>query len=183
MDRIGERIKRKRELLRMHLNELADKVGISSSAVSQIEKSKSFPSILTLKAIAEALHTTIGELVGENESLAGNPVVQRAELRFINQNSAGTAIYSMSNRDANKQMDTFMVRFAKGANMDGLFTSTYGQVFCHVVMGEVKFDLKDKQYVLKQGDSIYFNAKHQHAVQNASDGESEVIWVQSPPNF
>ena len=123
------------------------------------------------------------ELVGENESLAGNPVVQRAELRFVNQNSAGTAIYSMSNHDANKQMDTFMVRFAKGANMDGLFTSTYGQVFCHVLAGEVRFNLKDKQYLLKQGDSIYFNAKHQHAVQNASDGDSEVIWVQSPPNF
>ena len=69
MKRIGGRIKKRRELLHLHLNELAEKVAISSSALSQIENSKSYPSVLTLKSIADALHTTIGELVGENETL------------------------------------------------------------------------------------------------------------------
>ncbi|NCC62412.1 MAG: XRE family transcriptional regulator, partial [Verrucomicrobiae bacterium] len=53
MNRIGERIKRKRELRNLNLGELAEKVGISASALSQIEKSKSFPSIITLKSIAK----------------------------------------------------------------------------------------------------------------------------------
>ena len=69
MQRIGERIKSKREQLGLQLNELAKKVGVSSSALSQIEKAKSFPTIITLKLIAENLQTTVGELIGENESL------------------------------------------------------------------------------------------------------------------
>jgi XRE family transcriptional regulator, regulator of sulfur utilization len=54
MKRLGERIKRKRESLHMQLNELAKKVGISSSALSQIEKAKAFPSVITLKSIADS---------------------------------------------------------------------------------------------------------------------------------
>ncbi|NLE31941.1 MAG: helix-turn-helix transcriptional regulator, partial [Bacteroidales bacterium] len=48
MKRIGERIKKKRELMNLNLNELAERVAVSASALSQIEKSKSFPSIFTL---------------------------------------------------------------------------------------------------------------------------------------
>ena len=66
MKRIGERIRQKRELLGLQLKVLSKKVGISSSALSQIEKAKAFPSIITLKSIAENLHTTVGELIGEN---------------------------------------------------------------------------------------------------------------------
>jgi len=183
MNRIGERIKKKRELLHLHLNELAEKVGISSSALSQIEKSKSFPSILTLKSIAENLHTTVGELVGENESLGNNPVVCKKDIKYIDQNKSGTIIYLLSNHDLNKQMDTYLVRFAKASGIEGFFANAFGQIFCHVLSGEVRFDLEGKSYLLKQGDNIYFNAKSSHDVINNYDGVSELLWVQSPPNF
>ncbi|KAB2822721.1 MAG: helix-turn-helix transcriptional regulator, partial [Paludibacter sp.] len=69
MNRIGERIKRKRDQFKLNLNELAKRVGISSSALSQIENGKAFPTIITLKSIADQLQTTVGELIGENESV------------------------------------------------------------------------------------------------------------------
>ncbi|MDP3912424.1 MAG: helix-turn-helix domain-containing protein [Bacteroidota bacterium] len=183
MNRIGERIKKKRELLNLQLNELAEKVGISSSALSQIEKSKSFPSILTLKSIAENLHTTVGELVDENESLGNNPVVCKKDIKYIDQNKSGTIIYLLSNHDTNKQMDTYLVRFAKTSGIEGFFTHAHGQIFCHVLSGEIRFDLEGKSYLLKQGDNIYFNAKATHDAINNHDGISELLWIQSPPNF
>ena len=73
MNRLGARIKRKREMLSLPLSDLSKKVGISASALSQIENSKAFPSIVTLKSIANSLYTTVGELIGEHEySLAGD---------------------------------------------------------------------------------------------------------------
>ena len=69
MNRIGERIKRKRELLNLPLSDLARKVGISASALSQIENAKAFPSIITLKTIAELLYTSFGVLMGVNVSI------------------------------------------------------------------------------------------------------------------
>ncbi len=183
MKRIGERIKRKRELLNLNLNTLAEKVGISSSALSQIEKSRSFPSIFTLKSIAENLHASVGELIGENDSLSNNPVVTKKEIKYIDQNKSGTILYFLSHHDINKQMDTYLVRFAKASGIEGFFTSNHGQVFCHILTGEIRFELEGKTYLLKQGDNIYFNAKAAHDALNNYDGISEMLWIQSPPNF
>jgi len=183
MNRIGERIKKRRELQNLHLNELADKVGISSSALSQIENSKSFPSIITLKSIAENLHTTVGELVGENEALANNPVVLRNDMKYVEQNKSGTIIYLLSHHDINKLMDTYLVRFAKASGLESFFSNSQGQVFCHVILGEIRFKIEEKIFLLKQGDSIYFNAKASKDVVNNSDGISEMLWIQSPANF
>lgn len=183
MNRIGERIKKRRELQNLHLNELAEKVGISSSALSQIEKSKSFPSIITLKSIAEHLHTTVGELIGENETLVNNPVVLRNDMKYIDQNSSGTIIYMLSHHDLNKHMDTYLVRFAKASGIERFFSNSQGQVFCHIISGEIRFKIEDKVFLLKQGDSIYFNAKASKDVVNNSDGLSEMLWIQSPSNF
>ncbi|MBN2485166.1 MAG: helix-turn-helix transcriptional regulator [Bacteroidales bacterium] len=183
MNRIGERIKKKRELLNLHLNELAKKVEISPSALSQIENSKSFPSIFTLKSIADALHTSIGDLVGENDSMTNNPVVYKSDIKYIDQNPAGTTIFLLSNHDTNKQMDTYLVRFAKASGLDGLLKGKHGQIFCHVLSGEIRFDLNDKNYFLRQGDNIYFNAKLPCNAINTSDGISEMLWVQSPSAY
>ena len=183
MNKIGERIKERRKLLGLHLNELAERVEVSPSALSQIENSKSFPSILTLKSIADALHTTIGDLVGENDSMSNNPVVLKNEIKYIDQNGSGTMVFLLSNHDSNKIMETCLVRLPRAAGIDGLFKSTHGQVFCHVLSGEVRFDLSDKSYLLKPGDNIYFHAKVAHNAINNSDGVSEILWVQSPPSF
>ncbi len=183
MNRIGERIKKKREQLNLQLNELAEKVGVSPSALSQIEKAKSFPSIVTLKNIADKLHTTVGELIGENDSLANNPVVYKSDIKFIDQNKSGTMFYLLSQHDVNKQMDTYLVRFSKASAVDGFFSPSFGQIFSYVLSGEVRFDLDGKSFVLKPGDNIYFSAKSQFNAINYNDGISEILWVQSPPYF
>ncbi len=183
MNRIGERIKRKREQLNLNLNTLAEKVGISSSALSQIEKSKSYPSIFTLKSIAVNLHTSVGELIGENESVNSNPVIAKKDIKYIDTNNSGTRLYFLSHHDVNKQMDTYLLEFTKSSDIKGFFSNKLGQVFCHVLSGEIRFDLEDKGHILKQGDSIYFNARSSYEAHNNHDGSSELLWVQSPPNF
>ena len=183
MNKIGERIKKKREQFNLQLNELAEKIGITSSALSQIEKGKSFPSILTLKNIADKLHTTVGELIGENDSQANNPVVYKSDIKFIDQSKSGTMFYLLSQHDVNKQMDTYLVRFSKASAIDGFFSAAYGQIFSYVLAGEVRFDLDGKTFILKSGDNIYFNAKSQFNAINYFDGVSEIVWVQSPPSY
>lgn len=177
MQRIGERIKYKREQLRLQLNELAKKVGISPSALSQIEKAKSFPSIVTLKLIAENLHTTVGELIGENESLQNNPVFRSGEHTLIQRNDSGSELFSLSQLDMSKQMDTFLVRFNQDGDSLGLFSQFSGQIFGFLLFGEIQFDIDNKSYVVQQGDSIYFNAKRNFRMHNIILGASELICV------
>ena len=183
MKRIGERIKRKREQMSLQLNDLAKKVGISSSALSQIENSKAFPSLITLKSIADNLLTTVGELIGENESLRNNPIVRREDIKFMEENASGTKTFFLSHHDLNKQMDTYLIRFVKNSDIENLFKNNNGQVFCHVLSGQIEFYLDNQQYFLYTGDSIYFNSKHPHSARNLSDQTGEMLWTNSVSGF
>ena len=183
MKRLGERVKRKRESLHMRLNELAQKVGISSSALSQIEKAKAFPSVVTLKSIADNLYTTVGELIGENEILTNNPLVKFSEKSFVEKNKSGTSLYLLSNHGNGKQMDTFLIEMEKGSDAEGIMKNHPGQEFCFVLNGTIEITIDDKNYHLEKNDSFYFNSARQHKARNLSDENARVLWIVTPPEI
>lgn len=181
MNRIGERIKRKRDQFKLNLNELAKRVGISSSALSQIENGKAFPTILTLKNIADQLQTTVGELIGENESIQ-MPIVRKKEAKTIITNEFGADIMALTYDELNKLMDTFMVRFPEKSNSIGLFSKQTGQLFGHVIKGELQLELDNQTYHLEEGDSVYFNARRNYQFTNISKYTAELLCVTSFKN-
>lgn len=181
MKRLGERIKRKRETLHLQLNELAKSVGISSSALSQIEKAKAFPSIVTLKSIADNLYTSVSELIGENEVLTNNPLVRFEDKSFVEKNESGASLYLLSNHGNGKLMDTFLVDLEPGADVEGIMKNHPGQEFCFLLKGKVEFTLDDKIYQLGKNDSFYFNSGRPHSVRNLSRSNSQLIYIITPP--
>lgn len=183
MNRIGERIKRKREQLRLQLNDLARLVGVSSSALSQIENAKTSPSIATLKAIAENLHTTVGELIGENESFGRFPVIHPNEIRLVAKSESGTGLYLLSGHEPSNNMDAYLLIFEAGSDVNGLFAEYGGQVFCRVLYGKYTFDIDGKHHQLTTGDNVYFNMKSLDSARMTGKGNGEVLWVVSPPFF
>lgn len=180
MKRLGERIKKKRETQKIQLNDLARRAGISPSALSQIEKAKASPSIVTLKHIAECLHTTVGELIGENENLSRNPLITKEEIKFIEKNESGSELYSLSYHDPLNKMETFLVVFTGNSDIDGLFTTHHGQAFCHVKEGMFEFHLDEIPYTLRPGDSFYFDTILSHRVNLKEVQKGELLWVMTP---
>jgi transcriptional regulator with XRE-family HTH domain len=180
MNRLGERIKKKRENQKIQLNDLARRAGISASALSQIEKAKASPSIVTLKHIAECLHTTVGELIGENENLSQNPLVTREEMRLVEKNDSGSELYVLSNQDPLNKMETYLIRFVKDSDIQGLLTTHHGQAFCHVMEGNFEFHLDEILYQLTPGDSFYFDTVLSHRVQLTGAKKGEMLWVMTP---
>lgn len=183
MRRLGERVRNKRETLHLKLNDLAQKVGISSSALSQIEKAKAFPSILTLKTIADCLHTTVGELIGEHETLSKQPLIKDAEKKFVKENESGTKLYLVSHHDPQKQMETYLLEFTPESDGNEIMTLHHGQEFCYLIEGKLEFVLEGKVYSLERDDSFYFNSNTPHHVKNIYSGTTKVIWIVTPPNI
>jgi len=183
MKRLGERIKRKREVKQMQLNDLAKQVGITSSALSQIENAKAFPSILTLHTIADRLQTTVGEIIGEHETLSKNPLLRSSERKFVRKNASGTKLFLLSHHDPHKQMETYSLLFAEESDANEIMTNHPGQEFCYLIEGAIEIVLDEKKYELKTGDSFYFNSSIQHSIRNIFKGKSEMIWIITPPNI
>jgi len=70
MDQLGKRIKKKREELGLQVNELSSHIGMTPSLISQIERGKPFPSIVTIIKTSDILQTTVDGLIGEQDNLS-----------------------------------------------------------------------------------------------------------------
>ncbi|MFC2124561.1 helix-turn-helix domain-containing protein [Bacteroidota bacterium] len=184
MDQIGKRIKKKRESLGFQIKELSIKIGVTSSLISQIEKGKAFPSIVTLVKIAETLQTTVGELIGENENLVQHPLLKSNERRLAKKNKNGTSLYLLSYHDPSKQIEPYIIQFGKNSDSEGIMTSNYpGQEFCFVLKGRFEALINEKQYSLSEGDGFYFNSSKRHLFRNISGKEAEMLWIITPQNI
>src|SRR6478672_12920057 len=65
---VGPQLRARREAEHLSLRELARRLGISPSALSQIETGKSRPSVSTLYAIVTELGMSLDELFGASKS-------------------------------------------------------------------------------------------------------------------
>lgn len=181
MDQMGKRIKKQRESLGFQMKELSLNIGVTPSLISQIENGKAFPSIVTLMKVAEALQTTVGELIGENDNLVHHPQVTPSERKLVKNNKKGTSSYLLSYHDPSKQIEPYIIRFSKEANSDRIMTSNFpGQEFCYVLKGSFEATVSEKKYDLRQGDSFYFNSKNPHLFKNTSGIDAELLWIITP---
>lgn len=184
MQRMGERIKKRRENLNIQTNDLANSIGVTPSLISQIERAKAFPSIITLKKIAEALHTTVGDLIGENETLTQYPILKSDERKFVKQNDKGTSLFLLSHHDPSKQIEPYIINFEKKADSSEIMTTNHpGQEFCFVLKGSFNVIIDKKGYTLNEGDGFYFNSKQIHLFTNISNENAQLLWVVTPNNI
>ncbi len=183
MDQMGKRIKRKRESLGSTIKNLSGEIGVTSSLISQIERGKAFPSIVTLKKIAEALQSTVGELIGENEGKIQHPLLRLSERRFAKKNAKGTSSYLLSYHFPSKQIEPYLIQFNKNSDSKGIMTSNFpGQEFCFILKGSFEVTFEEHKYSLSEGDGFYFNSNKFHLFKNTSSEKAEILWIITPNN-
>ncbi len=183
MHRMGQRIKKRRESLNIQTVDLANSINVTSSLISQIERGKAFPSILTLKKIADALQTSVGILIGEKATFIKNPVLKASERKFAKRNKKGASLFLLSHHDSLKQMDPFIVEFKKnGDSRDIMTTNNPRQEFIYVLKGSFQVELRENTYTIHEGDSFYFYSSQKHLFTNISEGTAQFIWVVNQAN-
>jgi len=180
---IGVNIKRLREEQGITLRELAKRLNVSASLLSQIETGKASPSLSTLKNIADNFGTTIGDLVGEGQKPVKNPVVRKQDRKTIKDMAKGMRLFLLSSPDPNKQMEPLLFQLEPKSSSGESMYKHFGQEFILVLKGTVEITLNDTKYILKKGDSIYFNSSIPHSFRNIDSGLSEALWVDTPPTF
>ena len=184
MSVIGVSIRRLREEQDLTLRELAKDVGVSPSFLSQVEQGKASPSLATLKSIATELQTTVGRLIDDDGAQAGDRLVTTEKQRkAFKQSGNGVQMYMLSESNPYKQMQPLLMKLGQSAASGESTYSHYGQEFVLVLKGSLEIILGDKTYKVNKGDSIYFNSSTPHSFKNMFKGQTEALWVVTPPSF
>jgi len=181
-EQIGKELKRIRKEQNITLDLLSKKAGVSPGLISQIERGKTCPTVVTLWKILKPLNISIGRFLTRSEKQK-KIVVKKNERKLMNLSNS-EAIYELLTPDLDGEIEFIKVILKPGMKnkKDGLI-SHEGEECGIVINGNLKIILDNKEYNLEEGDSIRFNSSIPHVFINTGDKNSISYWAMTPPSF
>ena len=182
---IGEKLKKSRNDKGMSLRELATKVDLSASFLSQIEQGKASPSIENLKKIAHTLDVRVAYLIEDEEDDIRNiEFVKAANVRYIESidSNIKMGLLLASNKEKNMEPIIYEIGIDGESGRD-YYSHGNSEEFIYILEGELEVYVANKKYKLAKGDSLYFKSSLNHRFKNTSKKEVKALWVVSPPTI
>ena len=188
---IGPRLREERERARISQRELARRLGVSASLISQIESGQSKPSVSTLYAIVTelgvsldhvfrfheyepAIATAVGD--GAESGVVGGPVVRTSERHVIELDSG--VVWERLTSHEHEDVDFLHVIYDVGGSSapDDRLMRHPGREYGHVLSGRLGVQLGFERHELGPGDSIAFDSTTPHRLWNLGDEAVHGIW-------
>jgi DNA-binding transcriptional MerR regulator/quercetin dioxygenase-like cupin family protein len=174
----GQRFRRLRTRRGLSLAQVARSTGVSVGFLSALERGQMRSSISTLKRIARFYKTNLLSLFETNGDAQRHV---RPSQRKILETSPGVRMELLA--WGNTAMEPHLFRVKPGGG-SGESYAHEGEEFLHVLRGEFEIWLnKGERYLLKSGDSLYFESSMPHRWKNPGRTESWILWVNTPPTF
>ncbi len=173
--KIAKKIRQLRLQQRMTQDRLASKTGFSKAFISKIENHITSPSIASLFKIATALGVSISSLLDEHpEENQDLILVRRGERKKIvgPGSHIGFSYESLAYKKKRKIMEPFIIKYPPGSHVQRLFEHE-GEEMVYILKGKIRLIYGNKTYILKEGDTIYFNPSIPH--RGESVGREEAI--------
>lgn len=205
-DDLGHRLRIAREEKNIGLRELARRLGVSPSLISQIETGKTEPSINTLFAMVSELDLSVNEIVFDSERDAGGPSdevdgttgpVRSPSRRAGNPGPAeppGSPVQRNSNRDSisleagvswqrltaqpDHNVDFLLLRYPPGSESTppDSLMRHNGTEYGYILSGRLEVAIGFDKYTIGPGDSISFDCTQPHRFATVGDETVEAVW-------
>jgi transcriptional regulator with XRE-family HTH domain len=161
---IGREVRAFRQQLDMTVLELAKAAGLSSGMLSKIENGGISPSLSTLQALSRALHVPVTAFFRRFEEERTATFVRAGEgLKIERRGTRAGHQYELLGHSSGKriQVEPYLITLTAESDVFPLFQHA-GVEFLYMLEGEVGYRHSDKTYVLRPGDSLYFDADAPH---------------------
>jgi transcriptional regulator with XRE-family HTH domain len=174
---IGERLRALRLARKLGVRELARRVGVTPSLLSQMERGSVNPSVMTLFRLAECLNTTTDYFFGNGqaEPTPVGPVVHRG-IRARIELSGGITWERLTPTDEH-DFEFMECVYPPGATSAPEAQRHPGRDYGILLEGTLDIAVGFATYHLEPGDSIAFDASLPHRLTNPGSVPARTIWV------
>lgn len=173
---IARRIAELREACGYTQERLAEELGIELRMYKDYEKTGENIPINVIYSIATKFGVDFNEiLTGAPARLDTYHIVRRGEGKDVDRYE-GYKFEDLAFRYVGKIMQPLLVTLDVGSEPAEAVTHS-GQEFNLILEGEIQFVFDDKKFILKAGDSVFFNPKHPHAQHNVGTTKARFLTV------
>ena len=178
---VGMHIRKVRKMRGLTIKQLATRVGVTESYISQLEHDKVNPSLGTLKNISHVLDVNMVDFFN-CDTVDAKIVVRKNERLDFGYPAAKFYSQLLAVDIANKAMEPIYSVIAPGGDTMEAYRHR-GEEFGVVIKGQLLLVVDGTEYHLEAGDAFYFNSERLHRTSNPGSVTTEVVWVITPPTY
>ena len=167
----------------MSVREVAERTGVSETALDQIEAGAIGVPVSTLLRIAGALRVDIGHFFQHEEGEDEIEIVRPEDRRTVkhlgrqSRHPIGYSYEALSVRKGRKRMQPFFVEFDLELGESVPMVDHPGEEFLYLLEGELEFRTPGEVRHLVAGDSLYFKSTTPHAFSGVGRNRPKAIVV------
>jgi transcriptional regulator with XRE-family HTH domain len=178
---ISNKIKGARKGKHATVQELASKAHVSKGLISQVENNRTIPSLPVLLGIIRALNIDLNDFFRDIVPMAKAPKViirKPSEYQqFEKENAKGFVYKRILSKDINNTpIDIVRLELKRGAKRQAL-VKTEAYEYKYILKGSVQYLIDGKKYILREGDSLFFDGRLGHTLSNAGKREAHILVV------
>ncbi|WP_373495105.1 helix-turn-helix domain-containing protein [Aquiflexum sp.] len=168
---ISQKIKSIRKDKNLTIQEIADRAGVTKGLISQIENSRTIPSLLVLMQIIKGLEVDLNYFFNDL-SLDGREapilILRKEEYQKFEKEPASGYEYEriFTRKIKTGAVDFVLLEIQPGSVRD--FVTTDAFEFKYILQGSVKYVFRDTTIDLHEGDSMLFDGRLEHNPVNES---------------
>ena len=178
MEDVGRMLKELRKSKGYSIRKVADETGFSLSFLSKLENGKTSITIRNLVKLLSFYNVTLADIFSGTQN---KKVTFKVDERKVLQSSESITLEVLV-EDKSAAMEPLIATFQPRAR----YTETLehgGEEFAMVIKGELRFELEDVSYHLREGDCAYFPGTKTHGWENLTDDTATLLMVTSPPSI
>lgn len=167
-------------------NQLAEKLNVTASYISQLERNIITPSVGSLLMLMEELQVDPGHFLSLDNAIPQRFVQsksQRQSILLAGIRGDLVDCQSLVNTNENRRMQPMLVTIEPNSEIPSHLFSHKGDEFILILSGEMELDIENETYVLREGDSIYLDSSLPDAWRNTGEKPVQAVWVLSPPSL
>lgn len=171
---VGNKLRTVREERGFSQRELAQRAGISTNAISLIERDENSPSVSTLQSLATALSVKMSYFFDDYEPTQVLHV--KAENRPAI-SSKGVKIEGLDGKLNYQEIEPFLVTLQPNSGSGERQVVHTGHELVYCLSGNVEYLIDGQIYTLEEGDFLLFEAHLPHLWRNVTDENAIVLLV------
>jgi transcriptional regulator with XRE-family HTH domain len=175
---MGSLMRQRREAIGLGVRELARRIGVSPSLVSQVERGLAMPSVSTLYAVARVLEISLDELFETAAQMSTGALVTRGGERPTIHLELGIS-WEQLFRDDSGAIELLRSVYPPGSEScpPSQMISHVGEEMGYVLRGTLHVTVGDEQFVLGPGDGIHYDSAIPHRLANEGRQAVHAVWL------
>jgi transcriptional regulator with XRE-family HTH domain len=176
---VGDKIRKKRALRNITIEQLANRAGVSKGLISQIENNRTVPSLPVLFNIIHSLDEDLRTFFEDMHDSFGNSHVliirKGQETPFAKEPVKGFTYKRVLTRSIHSQaVDVVLLELKKKASRKELIT-TDAYECKYVLKGDIEYQVEKEVFTLHEGDTLFFDGRAGHRLRNIGPGDALIL--------